>query len=115
MRGRAPKVSIPLPRSRLTGEGKVPTSSGGPDLRSPTSGDIPSFCYKRSCLRPGNPVLELLAQLRLHEFAGRSARQNLDEGGIIRHLPLGKMRQQAVRANREMAHVPIQSTINATR
>jgi len=28
----APKVSIPL-------EGKVPTSSGGPDLRSPTLGD----------------------------------------------------------------------------
>ncbi len=28
----APKVSIPL-------EGKVPTSSGGPDLQSPTLGD----------------------------------------------------------------------------
>jgi ABC-type multidrug transport system ATPase subunit len=36
--GDAPKVSIPLPRSRSTGDGKVPTSSGGPDLRSPTLG-----------------------------------------------------------------------------
>ena len=34
----APQVSIPLPRSPLRGEGKVPTSSGGPDLRSPTLG-----------------------------------------------------------------------------
>src|SRR5450759_2246750 len=44
----APKVSIPLPRSRLTGEGKVPTSSGGPDLRSPTLGDVLGMTRKRS-------------------------------------------------------------------
>src|ERR1019366_2044790 len=51
-------------------------------------------CFSSSCRRPGNPVLEILAQLRLHEFAGRGTRQNLDEGEIIRHLPLGKMREQ---------------------